>query len=472
MSNAVSLLAWTSLLRAVATPSTTPASVPASAPVGQPPAQLVGAALSTDRPYQRLRHLTDHIGPRLAGSVGLETAVKWALAELAADHLESVRADPVAVPHWVRGEERARLLQPMARPLPVLGLGGTIGTPPGGITAPVVGVRSMAELPALGDRARGAIVLFNCAMPPELPPFDAYDKAYDCRSDSASAAAKLGAQAVLVRSLTTRSLQTLHTGTLWYDDKVKQIPATSVTIEDAELIQRALDRGEPVRVQLELGARRLPDARSANVIAEWRGRERPDEIVLIGAHLDSWDVGTGAQDNGSGVVVAMEVVGVLQRQGLRPRRTVRVVLFTNEENGMKGAYDYFKQHGAEHHVAVIEIDRGAGRPTGWSVDGSPGTLARVQELAGPLLSIGADRVEAGFAGVDVIPLTRAGVAGLELEADASHYFDVHHCAADTFEKVDRRDLALQTAAATALVWQLAESVDPLPPGVRKKTDQE
>lgn len=449
-----------------------PASAPASAPAVGPVGELIGAALVSERPYERLRYLTDHIGPRLAGSTSLELAVKWAATELTRDGLERVRAEPVAVPHWVRGQESARLLQPMARPLPVLALGGSVGTPAGGITAPVVGVRSMAELPTLGDKARGAIVLFNCAMPPELPPFDAYDKAYDCRSDSASAAARLGALAVLVRSLTTRSLQTIHTGTLWYDEKIPKIPAASISIEDAELIQRALDRGEAVRVQLALGARLLPEAQSANVIAEWRGRERPGEIVLIGAHLDSWDVDPGAQDNGAGVVVALEVASLLREHGLRPRRTVRIVLFTNEENGMRGAKAYFAQHGKELHAAVMEIDRGSGRPTGWAVDGSPEFLARAQQLARPLRTIGADRAEAGFAGVDVIPLTQAGVAGLELEAEASHYFDIHHCAADTFDKVDRTGLALQTAAAAAMIWQLADSAAPLPPGVRKKDDQD
>ncbi|MBN2360420.1 MAG: M20/M25/M40 family metallo-hydrolase [Deltaproteobacteria bacterium] len=457
---------------AIQNPAAPGAGAPAAATAVEPTSILIGNALASDRAYERLRYLSDRIGARLAGSPNLEAAVQWALAEIRRDGLERVRTDPVLVPHWVRGTESARLLNPLPQPLPVLGLGGTVATPAGGITAPVVGVRSMAELPALRERARGAIVLFNCAMPPAAPPFEAYDKVYDCRSDGASAAAKLGAVAVLVRSLTTRSLRTLHTGTLWYEDKVKKIPAASISVEDAELIQRALDRDEQVRVKLELGARQLPEARSANVIAEWRGRERPDEIVLIGAHLDSWDVSPGAQDNGAGVVVAMEVVSLLRQQALRPRRTVRLVLFTNEENGMRGAHDYFRRHGAEHHVAAIELDRGAGRPVGWSVDGSEATLDRARELAHPLRVLGAERVEPGFAGVDLIPLTRAGVAGLELEAEADHYFDIHHSAADTFEKVDRLDLALQAAAAAAMVWQLAEVVDPLPPGVRKKDDQD
>jgi len=427
--------------------------------------RLIGAALESDHAYTRLSELCDGIGHRLSGSPALERAVEWAAAAMREDGLENVRLQPVQVPHWVRGEERAVMLEPGPHHLSILGLGRSVGTPPGGITAEVVAVGSFAELDSLPNEAvRGRIVLYDV-------PFTSYGETVRYRGAGANRAAARGAVAALVRSVCPVSLRTPHTGAMSnYVDSIPKIPAAAVTIEDATRIHRLLQRGTRVRVRLEMGAQTLPDAPSHNVIGEIRGRERPGEVVVVGGHLDSWDVGAGAHDDGGGCVVAMESLRLMKRLGLRPRRTVRVVLWTNEENGLRGGNAYADSLGAlvKDHVAAVETDGGVERVTGFDVDvhrsGTDSTdtpraaaaVARMREIASLLEGLGADGIGPRGGGADIGPLMRKGVPGIAHRTTMAHYFDWHHTESDMLDKVDPIELRKNVAALAVMVYALAE----------------
>jgi carboxypeptidase Q len=437
-------------------------------------ARLIGEALTSSSAYDNLEFLCDRIGHRLSGSEPLDRAVDWAIATMRKDGLDSVRAEPVLVPRWVRGRERARIVEPVVHELHMLGLGMSVGTPADGIEAEVVAVSNFDELDRLGEPGiRGRIVLFDV-------PFTTYGATSLYRANGPSRAAKHGAAAVLVRSVTPASLDTPHTGSLTYAENVPKIPAAAITVENAAMIRRLLGRGERVRVRLEMEATLHESALSANVIGEVTGRELPDEIVLIGAHIDSWDVGQGAQDDGAGCVIAMEAAHLIQRLGLRPRRTIRVVLFTNEENGMAGGKAYRDVYAAnlDRHVAAIESDAGNGLASGFNLDirsragataddDSLRTAARTRELRksalerlnaiAPLLKpLGGSMMAAGGSGPDIDGIVQRGVAGLGLRHDTSRYYDIHHSKADTFEKVDRGDLNRNVAILAVMAWALAE----------------
>ncbi|MFQ5702251.1 MAG: M28 family peptidase, partial [Acidobacteriota bacterium] len=332
-------------------------------------------ALKTTSAWDRLRPLTDRIGARLTGSQAKKRAEAWAKSEFEKDGI-TVRLEPVTVAVWVRGEESARMLAPSSQPVVILGLGGTVGTPPGGITAPVVVVASSEQLSALGeDGVSGKIILYDNPFVRTGDEGHDYREAVKYRARGASDAARLGAVAALVRSVATASLRTPHTGALRYAEDAPRIPAAAVTIEDAALIHRLVDAGHEVRLHLSLGAHTEPDTQESNVVAEIRGGERPDEVVVIGAHLDSWDVGEGAIDDGSGCAMVMETMRLIA-SGPPPRRTVRAVLYANEENGLRGGRAYRDAHEKElpHHVAALEADSGAGRAIGLSLKAGEGGL--------------------------------------------------------------------------------------------------
>ncbi len=415
-------------------------------------AALIGAALTDDTAYRRLAYLADRIGHRLSGSPQLAEAVRWAVAEMKRDGLDNVRAEKVMVPHWVRGEESLELLEPVGRKLVMLGLGGSVGTPPEGVAGEVTVVRSFDELEALGEKVRGKIVLYNV-------PFTNYGATVQYRSAGASRAARYGAAAALVRSVTPTSLQTPHTGSLRYADDQPKIPSAAVTIEAAEMLQRMQERGERPRVRLKMGAQTLPDAESANVVAEIRGRERPDEVVVIGGHIDSWDVGQGAHDDGGGCVMAWEAVRLLKKLNLRPRRTVRVVLWTNEENGLRGGEGYRDAHKAEvaKHVLAIEADSGTLRPVGFGLaeNAPPQARADMTEIGKLLSVIKAGQIAPNGGGADVGPLARDGVIVAGLNVDGP-YFNYHHTPADTFDKIDPQDMALCVAAMAVMAYVVAD----------------
>ena len=416
-------------------------------------ARIIGAALTSDRAYTRLAHLTDAIGNRLSGSENLNRAIEWAAAEMKRDGLDNVRKEKVMVPHWVRGEESLELLTPVPRKLQMLGLGNSIATPAEGITAEAIVVRNFFELERLGEQVRGKIVVYNA-------PYVDYGATVTYRLEGASRAARFGAVAALVRSITPVSLQTPHTGAMNYDPSQPKIPTAAITIEAAEFLQRMNDRGEHPMLRLKMEAKFLPDAEAANVIGELRGSKKPDEIVLIGGHLDSWDVGQGAHDDGGGCIVAWEAVRLLKELGLKPRRTIRVVLFVNEENGLRGGTAYHDAHRAEiaKHVLAIESDSGVFRPEGFGLAGTAPLQVRsnLMEIGKLLSGIGADNIAINGGGADIGPLMREGVPGASLDVDGAHYFDIHHTQADTLDKVNPRELALCVATMAVMAYTVAD----------------
>ncbi|MEO8704007.1 MAG: M20/M25/M40 family metallo-hydrolase [Kofleriaceae bacterium] len=432
----------------------------------RPEAERIIATARADRgAYTKLAELTDRIGNRVTGSPQLDQAIAWASKSMKDDGFE-VRTEPVPVTVWQRGVEEAAITQPIARPLRLIGLGGSVATPKGGVTAPVIVIRSFEELDKRADEVKGRIVLYDVAMPVYSETTGSgYGDVVKFRGRGPSRAAKLGAVAVLMRSVTAHSLRTPHTGALRYDPEITQlkIPAAAVTVEDSALLVRLAEKG-PVSVKLVLESKSL-EGQSANVIGELRGKDKPDEIVVLGAHLDSWDVGQGAHDDGAGCVTMMQAITTLKRLGLQPRRTIRVVLFTNEENGLAGGRTYAKVHAEElsKHVLALEADSGGFAPRGFTVETKPETstrvVARVAEIAALLRPINATLVRAGHGGADIGEMVAGGVPTLGLDTDGRTYFDIHHTEADTLDKVDPAALADGVAAVAVLAYIVADLPD-------------
>jgi hypothetical protein len=433
----------------------------------EPAGRILAAALADEEGWRKLEHLTTRIGHRLSGSTGLERAIEWAAEAMRAEGLE-VHVQETLVPHWVRGNESAEIVSPVPRPLAMLGLGMSVGTSEAGLTAPVVVVRDFDELTARGRAAvEGKIVVYATE-------WKGYGSTVQYRGAGASRAAALGAVAVLVRSATGSSLYTPHTGALRYDPEVPRIPAAAITPEDAAWFLRMQAAGEEVRVRLRMEAHTLPDAKSANVVAEIRGHELPDEVVVMGGHYDSWDVGQGAHDDGAACMAAWQALTLVQRLGLAPRRTLRVVLWTNEENGTAGAKAYRAAlgDGVSSHVAAIEMDGGCERPVGFGfslpgaeMDGSDERYERAHrllaEIGGLLGEIDASAVSRGGHGTDIGPLMEAGVPGLSLDTVGEHYFDWHHSHADTLDKVDPQDFRKAVALLGVMGYVLADMPETL-----------
>jgi len=419
--------------------------------------RIIDAALSDSVAWNRLAEMTETYGARFSGSPALERAIDWMLAKMKEDGLQNVRGEPVMVPAWVRGSESAQLLLPRPTNLPMLGLGGSIATPPGGITADVIVVSSFSDLTSKAARAAGKIVLYDV-------PFTSYGETVQYRGRGAIEAAKVGAVAALVRSVTPYSMRTPHTGGMAYDSTVRRIPAAAITVEDAQMIHRMQDRGERVRVKLMMSAKYNPDSRSRNVVAEIVGSEKPDEIVVFGGHIDSWDVGRGAMDDGGGVVVAWEALRVLQRLGLKPKRTIRVVGWTNEENGGRGGQAYRDAHRAavDKHVLAIESDGGVFKPLGFGFTGSDSAFEIVKQIGTLLERIGSGAITRGGGGADIGPIMALGVPGMGLTVDGTRYFWYHHTDADTIDKLDPREMALCVATMAVMAFIVADLPDPLP----------
>ena len=411
--------------------------------------RIIAAGQKENNAYLKLQELCDDIGCRLSGSKELEKAIQWAQDSLKADGQENVRADKVMVYKWTRGKEYCEMTSPRKLKIEMLGLGGSVATPKEGIEAEVVVVQSKEELDKLKDhQVKGKIVVFNVAMPPySKAKGSGYGKVVRYRSQGAIWAAERGALAVLVRSVTAYSLNSPHTGAMrLYPAESRKIPAAAITVEGATLLQRLQNRGKSPVVKLYMEAK-LHDEKvpSHNVLAEIVGSEKPEEIVVIGGHIDSWDVGTGAHDDGTGCVAAMEALNILRRLKLRPRRTIRVVLWTNEENGIAGARNYLERHQKETHVAGIESDSGGFAPTGLSVemkDEKKQSIAAEQlaDLIKLLKNINVKEVKTGFSGVDVGQLKAIGTACIGLNVDGRRYFNTHHTWADTVDKVDKKEL--------------------------------
>lgn len=405
--------------------------------------------------WNRIAELTDRFGSRLSGSQALEQAIDWTAARMETDGLVNVRKEQVMVPHWVRGEESLDLISPRRQRLPMLGLGGSIATPPAGITADVMVVGSFEELEQRASEARGKIVLYDAEW---------RDYGYNgtFRRQGAIAAARAGAIASLARSATPYSMRTPHTGNMAYDSAVSKIPHASVTAEDAQMMRRMIERGERVTVTLKMSARTLPDAVSHNVMGELRGREKPDEIVVMGGHVDSWDVGQGAMDDAGGVVVAWEAVRLLRKLGLTPRRTIRVVGWTNEENGSRGGQAYRVAHEKETHQLAIESDIGVFAPRGFGFSGSSEARKVVKAIASLLDPIGAAWIGESGGGADIGPIMQTGVPGMGLEVDGTRYFWYHHSEADTPDKLDPAEVQLCVAAMAVMAYIAADLEQSLP----------
>src|SRR4051812_39474274 len=421
-------------------------------------ARLMHAATSSDFAWKRLAEFTDLHGARLSGSDNLARAIAWTAEKMKADGLENVHTEPVMVPHWIRGRESAEIIDPPIHDVAMLGLGGTVATPPEGVEAEVLPVNSFEDLQARAADARGRIVLFNV-------PYTNYSETVTYRTTSARAAAQYGAVGVLVRSVGPIGLRTAHTGSVQYAPGLPQIPAASISLEDTNRIVRLTGRGRYVRMRLVTSGHYEPDAESANVVAEVRGREKPEEIVLLGAHIDSWDVGTGAADDGVGCVVTWEALRLMKRLNLHPRRTVRLVLFTNEENGVRGATAYADRYGetANNHVFALESDSGVLSPATLGFSGSVAARALMAQVGSLLTPIGLGDIGPGGGGADIGPIAQIGnVPTMAYLGDATRFFVFHHTAADTVERIAPEDVSRAAAAIAAVTWVVAEMPERLP----------
>jgi hypothetical protein len=421
-------------------------------------------AVGGTRAAEWVRSLVDTAGPRLTGSPGDKAAIAWGLATLKALGFANVRAEKVMAPFWERGLEIGEVTAPHPHKLFLTALGGSVATPEAGVEAELVEVASLDELAAKkeGD-VRGKIVFFNRRMR-RTSDGAGYGEAVGVRGAGASRAAKLGAVGVLIRSIGTDSNRTPHTGSLRYEDGIVKIPAAALSIPDADLLERLGREGKPVRVRFTLGCRDRGETESANVIGEIPGRGEPEEIVLLAGHRDSWDLGEGAIDDGAGCGIVIEAARLIAGITPPPRRTIRVVLFGNEENGLAGGRAYSVDHETElpRHVAALEADMGSGRPLGLSWNAGPSAEPLVREIASLLAPLGAGDVSStGAGGADISRLILAGVPLFSVRQDASRYFDWHHTANDTFDKIEPESLDRMTAAVTVFAYVAAAVPEPV-----------
>jgi len=406
-----------------------------------------------------LHDLCTTVGPRLSGSPGAAAAVEWSRHVMERLDFDSVWLQPVMVPHWIRGQKEVGKIISRKQgtiPVNVCALGGTIGTGPMGITANIVEVKSFEELKALGTAGvKDKIVFFNRAMDPtQMNTFTAYGGAVEQRANGASEAARLGAVAALVRSMGSNLEDYPHTGSMRYAANVVKIPALAISTLHAERLSRLLKEEKDLQVYLENHSVTLEDAPSFNVIGEIRGSEYPDEIIVVGGHLDSWDLGQGAHDDGAGCVQSIEVLRLFKQMGFRPKRTLRAVMFMNEENGLRGGLKYAELAATnkEKHIAAIESDRGGFVPRGFTVPTDAIAKAKVQSWKSLLEPYGLSDFTAEGGGADIGPLASQGVALLGFLPDSQRYFNYHHSAEDTLDKVDKRELELGAAAIAAMVY--------------------
>jgi carboxypeptidase Q len=414
--------------------------------------KLIDAALADTEGYDRLAYLCYRIGNRLSGSPALERAIAWSAEQMKAAGLSNVRIIPAKVPHWVRGEESARLVAPLEKPLHMLGLGMSVGTAPEGITAEVVAVSDFTELDRLGaDRVRGKIVLYN-------ETYHGYGPTVMYRRNGASRAAALGAVAVLVRSVTPLAMQIPHTGEMRYDDAQPRIPAAAVSPEDAMMMARLCADGVTVKVHLQMSAHMEPDADSGDVVGEIPGKEHPEEVVVIGGHIDSWDVGQGAQDDGASIIACLQAVALMKKLGLEPRRTIRVAFWVNEENGGRGGEAYRAWIGDQikNQVAAIEMDGGAESPVGFGAAVDKASIDMLRQVGRLMERVGAGEIGGGGGGADIEPLMRDGVPGMAERTVGTHYFDWHHTETDTLDKVNPDDFRKNLAAMAVMGYVLAD----------------
>jgi hypothetical protein len=431
-------------------------------------------ALSSDYAYRQVAHVSNNIGPRLSGSTQAAKAVEYVANELKAVGCE-VQLEKVIVPHWVRGEETAQLVSwpgmadGTTQKIVLCALGQSVATPKDGITSEVVAVRNFDELKAMArDRVQGKIVLFNYPFDKRMAAQghsgEAYGEAVTYRSDGPSAAARQGALACLIRSVGGADYRIPHTGQTKYAGDAPKIPAGAVSAEDAELISFLAKQGS-VKMKLVLTPQTLPDVESANVIGDIKGSEHPDQFVVVSGHLDSWDLGTGAIDDGAGVAVSMETANVIHKLNLKPKRTIRVIAWMNEENGLAGSKRYAREQEKNwmNHFASMETDGGADHPIGLHVKAKAEVKEMLKPVAAILQDSGAGALDlTEHAGADIGPIEKAGVPSFAPIQDNRVYFNFHHTAADTLDKIDPKQLAENSAVVAVAAYALANSERPLP----------
>ena len=436
--------------------------------------RLQQAALNSDYAYRQVAHLANNIGPRLTGSAQAAKAVEYVASELKAIGCE-VQLEKVTVPHWVRGEETAALIefpgqaQNTTQKIVLCALGDSVATPPEGIEADVIALRNFDELKSMPrDKVAGKIVLFNYPFDKQMAAEgrggEAYGEAVVYRSDGPSAAARQGAVACLIRSVGGADYRLPHTGQTDYAGDAPKIPAGAVTAEDADLIADLVRQG-PVKIKLVLTPQTLPNVESANVIGDIKGSEHPEQIIIASGHLDSWDLGTGAIDDGAGVAVSMEAANLIQKLHLKPKRTIRVIAWMNEENGSAGSKQYAKDHEKEwaNHFAAMETDGGAGHPLGINIKGKPEVKQMLAPVAAILQESGAGILHlVEHCGADIEPLEKAGVPSFSPIQDSRFYFNYHHTAADTLDKIMPKELAENSAVVAVAAYALADMEQPLP----------
>lgn len=425
--------------------------------------KIYDEALGNGHTYKNLEYLCKNIGPRLSGSTGAQKAVEWTKKLMEDYGLDSVYLQEVMVPHWERGaKETAYILAGKTKiTVPVAALGSSVSTPQQGITAQVIEVKNFEELRQLGESVvKGKIVFYNRPFDPNpVETFQSYSGAVDQRGQGAIEAAKLGAVAVIVRSMTHALDDNPHTGGMRYANDVTKIPAAAISTKGANLLSEKLKsaKGGSIKFYLKQNCRTLPDALSYNVIGEIRGNVKPEEIISIGGHLDSWDLAEGAHDDGTGVTQSIEVLRIYKAMNYKPKRTIRAVMFMNEENGLRGGLKYAElaKLNNEKHIAAIETDAGGFTPRGFSVDASPAVISSMakdfQTLLKPYLI---EDIEAGGGGADIGPLKKVvpGVVLIGYRPDSQRYFDIHHAINDVFENVNRRELELGAAGIAALTY--------------------
>jgi len=425
--------------------------------------KIYNEALSNGQSYEWLDYLSNEIGGRLSGSINYDRSVKWGKDELDLIGIDSVWLQPVMIPKWVRGApEYAHIESSPGNTIsvPVAALGGSISTPSIGISANVIEVKSFDELSNIGkDSITGKIIFFNRKMDPTLiNTFQSYGGSVNQRTQGAAIAAKLGAIGVIVRSMTTTLDDYPHTGSMYYDGLTlnERIPAAAISTNGAELLSSMLSLNPNIKFFFRQNSKNFPDVLSYNVIGQIDGSERSDEIIVVGGHLDSWDLGDGSHDDGAGIVQSMEVIRILKNLNYKPKRTIRVVLFANEENGLRGGNKYAElaKKNNESHFFALESDAGGFTPRGFSFDTSESEFNALKEFKDLFKEYGADNFIIGGSGADIGPLKDDKIILAGLRPDPQRYFDYHHAASDTFDKINKRELELGAAAMTALVYLL------------------
>src|SRR5437667_2391767 len=434
--------------------------------------RLQQTALSSDYAYKQVAHLANNIGPRLSGSAQAAKAVEYVAGELRAVGCE-VQLERVMVPHWVRGEETAALTpfpgqaENTTQKIVLCALGPSVPTPANGIEANVIAVPNFDALKSMPrDKVAGKIVLFNYPFDKQMAAEgrgnEAYGEAVVYRSDGPSAAARQGAVACLIRSVGGADYRLPHTGLTDYAGDAPKIPAGAVTAEDADLIADLVRQG-PVKMKLVLTPQTLPDVESANVIGDIKGSEHPEQVIIVSGHLDSWDLGAGAIDDGAGVAVSMEAANLIQKLHLKAKRTIRVIAWMNEENGSAGSKQYAKDYGKENHFAAMETDGGAGHPLGLNIKGKAEVKKMLAPVAAILQQSGAGMLNlVEHCGADIEPLEKAGVPAFSPIQDSRFYFNYHHTAADTLDKIAPKELAENSAVIAVVAYALANMEQPLP----------